>query len=255
MATATPFELDPDLLAGKVALITGASRGLGAGIAARFAEHGVQLGLCARREPEVPAGSEAIVQSVDVTDAAHLDRFADIVAETFGEIDLWINNAGVLDPIGPMRELEPDHLDRAIAVNLGGVVHGTQCFVERAAEADPARRTLINISSGAASSVYEGWSIYGATKAAVDHLTRIVDVEEPDVACFSVSPGVVDTEMQRLIREQDAESFPAVDRFVAIHEQGAWNSPAWIADHLLALHTGALVPPEVTYRVPDEPRA
>jgi NAD(P)-dependent dehydrogenase (short-subunit alcohol dehydrogenase family) len=254
MSAPTPFELDPSLLEGKVAFITGASRGLGAGLAARFAEHGVQLGLCARREPDRPAGSEAMTASVDVTDVAHLERFADAVAETLGPIDLWINNAGVLDPMGPLRELEPDHISRALAINVGGVITGTQIFIDRSADAPPARRALVNITSGAASSVYQGWSVYGATKAAVDQLTRVVAAEEPHLVCHSVAPGVVDTDMQAFIREQDAETFPAIGRFQEISDQGAWNSPAWIADHLLALLTGALTPGDTVYRVPDEPR-
>lgn len=254
MSTAVPFDLPADALRGKVAFITGASRGLGAGLAARFAEHGVQLGLCARREPERPAGSDAMTASVDVTDVAHLERFADAVAETLGPIDLWINNAGVLDPMGPLRELEPDHISRALAINVGGVITGTQIFIDRSAEAPPARRVLANISSGAASSIYQGWSVYGAAKAAVDQLTRVVAAEEPSLVCHSVAPGVVDTDMQAFIREQDEETFPAIARFQEIYEQGAWNHPAWVADHLLGLLAGTLTPADTVYRVPDQPR-
>lgn len=255
MATSVPFDLPAGDLEGKVAFITGASRGLGAGIAARLAEHGVQLGLCARHEPEQPAGSDAICGAVDVTDVAHLERFADVVAETLGPIDLWVNNAGVIDPMGPLRELEPDHIQRALAVNIGGVVTGSQIFIDRSADAPAARRALVNITSGAASSVYPGWSVYGATKAAVDHLTRTVAAEEPTLVCHAVAPGVVDTDMQTFIREQDEETFPAIGRFVDIHERGAWNSPAWVADHLLGILAGTLEPGDVVYRVPDEPRS
>ncbi|HWJ61334.1 MAG TPA: SDR family NAD(P)-dependent oxidoreductase [Acidimicrobiales bacterium] len=255
MSATLPFELDPAALEGKVAFITGASRGLGAGLAARFAEHGVQLGLCARHEPDQPAGSDAITAAVDVTNIAHLERFADVVAETLGPIDLWINNAGVLDPMGPLRELAPDRITKALAVNVGGVITGTQIFIDRSADAPEARRALINISSGAASSVYEGWSIYGAAKAAVDQLTRVVAAEEPTLVCHAVAPGVVDTDMQAFIREQDAETFPSIDRFNDIAARGAWNSPGWVADHLLGILSGALEPGDVVYRVPDEPRA
>jgi benzil reductase ((S)-benzoin forming) len=255
MAAPLPFALDTDALRGRVALVTGASRGLGAGIAARLAGYGMQLGLCARTEPPRPDGSDAITASVDVTDVAHLERFADVVAETLGPIDLWINNAGIIDPVGPLRELEPDHIQRALAVNVGGVITGSQIFIDRSADAPPARRALINISSGAASTVYEGWSIYGAAKAAVDQLTRVIAAEEPALVCHAVAPGVVDTDMQSFLREQDAETFPALPRFVDIAERGAWNSPAWVADHLAAILTGDLVPDAVTYRVPDEPPA
>ena len=235
-------------------MVTGASRGLGAGMAARFAEHGLLLGLCARTEPVPPPGTRSVTESVDVTDAAAVERFASNVADALGPIDLWVNNAGVLEPMGPQRTHEADAVDRALLVNIGGVANGTRSFTRRARTWTPSRRVLVNVSSGAATSIYEGWSIYGATKAAVDHFTEIVAAEEPDLTCHAVAPGVVDTEMQAQIRTHDESTFPAVGRFRARHEAGAWNSPAWVADHLLGLLAGTLVPGEVVYRVPDEPR-
>lgn len=71
--------------------------------------------------------------------------------------------------------------------------------------------------------------------------------------CHSVAPGVVDTDMQALIRTHDETTFPAIDRFRDLHATGSWNSPAWVADHLLAIYAGVLVPEEVVYRVPAEP--
>lgn len=254
MSAPVPFALDPQMLRGKVALVTGSSRGLGAGLARRFAEQGLQLALCARTEPEPPRGARAMTGSVDVTDAGALDNFASAVARTLGPIDLWINNAGVVDPIGPLRNLDADAVSRALDVNIGGVVNGTRCFVQRARSWPPQRRVLVNISSGAASSIYEGWSVYGAAKAAVDHLTEIVAAEEPELLCYAISPGVIDTDMQKVIRKQKLKNFPAVERFKYLHANKAWNSPEWVADHLLGILTGTLAPERVVYRVPDEPR-
>ena len=94
---------------------------------------------------------------------------------------------------------------------------------------------------------------------ALDHhvnqaLVEIVAAEEPDIGCWSVAPGVVDTDMQAFIRTHDAEAFPAIERIHELHRTGAWNAPAWIADQIVALHTGELVPDAVVYRVPAEPR-
>jgi len=255
MAATPPFEIDRHALRGKVAVITGASRGLGAGLAARFASYGVELGLCARTEPKAPSGSRCLTGSVDVADAHALDHFASAVARSFGPIDLWVNNAGVLDPMGPARDATPEAVARALAVNIGGVVSGAAVFARMARIWPDARRVLVNVSSGASTSIYEGWSVYGATKAAVDHFTEIIDVEEPGLACFSVAPGVVDTDMQAQIRTHGESTFPAIARFQELHETGAWNSPAWVADHLAGLLTGALRPERVVYRVPTEPRA
>lgn len=255
MATPTPFDLPTGSLARKVAVVTGASRGLGAGMAERFAAHGLTLGLCSRTEPAPPDGSSGtLCRSVDVADAAAVEHFADEVMTMLGPVDLWVNNAGVLEPMGPQRDHEPAEVEQALLVNVGGVAHGTAAFTRRARSGPAGRRVLVNITSGAARSAYAGWSIYGATKAAVSHLTEIVAVEEPAVVCRAVAPGVVDTDMQATIRTHDETSFPAVERFRELHRTGAWNSPAWVADHLLGLLAGTWDPGEVTARVPDEPR-
>lgn len=254
MAADVPFVLDRELLRGKVAVITGASRGLGAGIAARFASYGVDVGLCARTEPAAPQGVRALTGAFDITDAKAVDRFATAVASHLGPIDMWINNAGVLEPMGPQRLHQTADMYHSLAVNVGGVANGTQAFSTRARGWVPARRVLVNISSGAATSIYEGWSIYGAAKAAVNHFTEIIAAEEPGLLCYAVAPGLVDTDMQSEIRRQDARTFPAVDRFRQVAAEGAFNSPEWVADHLLGLLAGTLAPERVVYRVPDEPR-
>lgn len=252
MAAAPSFDLPDRPLEGKVVVVTGASRGLGAGLAARFAEQGAALGLCARNVPGAPTDARTVRGEVDVTDGRALEDFAGAVEGELGPIDLWVNNAGVLEPMGPLRDLRSDDVDRALLVNIGGVVNGTRAFVRRAGRQPAGRRALVNISSGAARSVYEGWSVYGATKAAVDHLTEIVAAEEPGIVCHAVAPGIVETDMQVAIRAADETTFPSVDRFRRLHADGAANSPAWVADHLIGLLTGALRPDAVVYRVPDE---
>ena len=115
--------------AGRVAVITGASRGLGAGLAETFARDGMLLGLCARTRPASHDGQTALTASVDVTDADAVDAFARAVVEHFGRVDLWVNNAGVLAPIGPLADADPVALRRHLDVNVLGVVHGTAAFV------------------------------------------------------------------------------------------------------------------------------
>ena len=246
----------PDSFTGRVAVITGASGGLGAGIATRCADLGFSLGLCARRVPNSPDAAQAsLCRSVDVTDARAVEGFADEVERTLGPVDLWINNAGLLGPVAPARDADPDAVRDALLVNVAGVIYGSASFARRAHHDWPtARRVLINISSGAATSTYEGWSTYGSTKAAVDHFSRVLAVEEPDLVVHSVAPGVVDTPMQAQIRATPAHDFPALDRFMELDRTSSWNSPAWIADHLAAILAGTLQPDSVTYRVPNETR-
>jgi NAD(P)-dependent dehydrogenase (short-subunit alcohol dehydrogenase family) len=243
-------------LAGRVAVITGASRGLGAGLAARFAAAGLRLGLAARHEPASPsgAGPDAVLTvGLDVTDAVAVERFCDQVAGRFGAIGLWVNNAGVLDPIGPLRDVDPAAVRHNLEVNVLGVAHGSAVYA-RHVRSRPGGGALVNVTSGAATTPYAGWAAYCAAKAAVDQLTRVVAVEEADAGlrALAVSPGLVDTAMQAAIRATPVERFPAVERFRARARDGAFNSPAWVADHVLRLAFGPDTAPDVVVRVPDE---
>ncbi|HEX6418319.1 MAG TPA: SDR family NAD(P)-dependent oxidoreductase [Acidimicrobiales bacterium] len=244
-------------LAGSVAVVTGASRGLGAGLARRFAEAGLGLGLCARHEPDAGewSGPRVVTAAVDVTDAAAVERFCAAVVERLGRIDLWVNNAGLLRPIGPLRDADPGEVRANIEVNVLGVLHGSAAFA-RHVRARPGGGVLVNITSGAASKAYEGWAAYCASKAAVDHATRVVAAEErgAGLRAYAVAPGVVDTDMQVAIRSQTPDRFPEVERFRSLARTGAWNSPGWVAEHILGLLGDDGDAGDVVQRVPDEPR-
>jgi benzil reductase ((S)-benzoin forming) len=112
---------------GRVAVVTGASRGLGAGLADHFASSGMHLGLCARHKPQLvvrtrPTAQEGhvvsselpLLSAVDVTDRAALEHFADAVVAQFGRIDLWVNNAGLLGPVGPLVDADPALVARTV---------------------------------------------------------------------------------------------------------------------------------------------
>jgi NAD(P)-dependent dehydrogenase (short-subunit alcohol dehydrogenase family) len=245
-----------------VAVVTGASRGIGAGLAARFAASGVRLGLCARTTPDVPAGADALAASVDVRDAAAVDAFAQAVVERFGRIDVWVNNAGVLDPIGPLADADPVALARHVDTNVLGVAHGSATFA-RHVRTRPGSGSLVNLSSGAATTPYRGWSAYCASKAAVEMLTEVVGLEERDAGllAYAVAPGVVDTDMQALIRATSPEAFPDVDRFLRLHREGSFATADWVAGCILerCVDPGTRWEPEsgrgsVRFRVPDDPR-
>jgi benzil reductase ((S)-benzoin forming) len=240
-----------------VAVITGASQGLGAGLARSFSAAGLTLGLCARRRPDDPrggaSGDRALRAAVDVTDHARLSDFADSVVERFGRIDLWVNNAGVLAPIGPLAEADPDEVARNIAVNVVGLANGSALFAHHV-RTRPGGGVLINISSGAATTPYIGWGPYGASKSAVDQLTRVIALEEAahGLSAYAVSPGIVDTAMQAMIRDTDAASFPEVERFRQFARDGSFNSTAWVGRQLLEIAFGPARPDRVVLRIPDE---
>src|SRR5690606_22108759 len=120
-------------------------------------------------------------------------------AAALGPIDLWINNAGVLDPIAFVRDLDPAAFQDHLAINVGGVLHGSQAYV-RHLRAVGRTGVLVIVSSGAAQKPYPAWGAYCAGKAAVDLLTGVSAAEERCVRAHAVAPGLVDTAMQEKIR-------------------------------------------------------
>jgi benzil reductase ((S)-benzoin forming) len=218
-----------------VAVVTGASRGLGAGMAEVFATDGLRLGLCARTMPPVPASApDTVVATVDVSDTAALDAFGASVVERLGRIDLWINNAGILEPVGPLATADPAALRRNVEVNVLGVFHGSAIFA-RHVRSRPGRGVLVNLVSGAATRPYEGWAAYCASKAAVVMVTEVVAEEERrnGLEAFALAPGVVDTGMQALVRSTRPEEFPEGDRFRRLHAEGRLVPPARVARFVL----------------------
>ena len=114
-----------DILTGKTIVITGASRGLGAGMAERFLERGAQLGVCARSTCSVGSHERVVAAQLDMSDSQAVAAFAQTVQEQLGDIDLWINNAGVLEPIRFVRDLSGEELEQHLRINVLGVLNGT----------------------------------------------------------------------------------------------------------------------------------
>ncbi|MBK1620556.1 hypothetical protein CKO42_19405 [Lamprobacter modestohalophilus] len=224
-------------LANKVALITGASRGLGAGLAERFIEHGLRVAVCARTQPKIEGDSAKILSvAADVTDAEAMQQLCDTAVDRFGRIDLWINNAGLLAPIGPLRDNDPAEFARHIQVNVVGVFNGSRAFIRHLRQRG-GDGVLLNISSGAARNAYAGWSAYCAGKAAVDRMSESIALEESDTGLrvHAVAPGIIDTDMQAMIRNCSPEQFPRVQKFLDLKANEGFSSPAFIADRLLDL--------------------
>lgn len=224
-------------------------------MASWFASQGAALGLCARHVPDAPH-DRTVARSVDVTDRDAVENFAVEVSAKLGPIDLWINNAAVLEPIVPVRELDWSELEEHLAINVGGVLNGTRVFLGRL-ESDGHRGGLVNISSGLAQRGRAGLAAYSMAKAAVDRLTEVVAAEETDrlTMALALAPGVVETRMQETLRKQDEFVLKDVDLFRGFHEEGAMNSPAWVASYIANWVFGDLGPDGVVVRVPRESEA
>ena len=188
-------------LTGRKAVVTGGGRGIGLAVVNALAEAGAEVTFTARTEErleEVAAelGTEDRIAGV-VCDATDRNRTAEILS---GEIDILINNAGVIGPIGHLTDVSIDDWLHNIEVNLLSAVHAIQCVLP--AMAGRGAGTIVNLSSGAARNAMEGWSAYCAGKAALAMVTRSVHLEygPRGVRIFGIAPGVVDTGMQAQIR-------------------------------------------------------
>jgi len=193
-------------LSDKTVMITGASRGIGESAARAFAQAGAKVALLARSGDSIARiaseiGDAAIAIPCDVSRFKDVQSAFDKTAKIFGEVNVLINNAGVIDPIGPLSLIDPKDFTRAIDINLMGVMHGMRIALP--AMAGTGGGTIINISSGAATNAVEGWSAYCASKAAVLMLTRMGDTENRDAGLrvMGLSPGTVATDMQREIKK------------------------------------------------------
>jgi benzil reductase ((S)-benzoin forming) len=210
-------------------MVTGHTRGLGAAIVAdlladpwcRVLGVSRHLGTPLERldaleadlsHPVLAAGRvEAVLRRVDW---ASYDRA------------VLVNNAGLLGPVKPIGSLDAAATAAAIGVDLTAAVLLTDVFL-RVTAAHHVERRIAQVSSGASRSAYAGWGVYCAAKAGLDHFTRVLLAEAPPrCRASSVAPGVIDTDMQREIRESEPADFPMHERFVGMHRDGVLLTPA-----------------------------
>lgn len=229
----------------EIAIVTGASRGLGAAIAERLLAPDRQL-VCIARSPNDPlvararaAGAPLEYQRHDLADAGATEVLAAWLAGTLrahrdARRFVLVNNAGVVEPIGPIESLRIGALGASLQVNLASLMRLTAAFLEATADLAGERR-ILNISSGAARHPIAGWAAYCAAKAGVDMFTRCIVDEQarranPARAC-ALAPGVLDTQMQSTIRAAD---FPSIDRFRQLEARGELIAPQDAAARIVA---------------------
>ncbi len=218
-------------LEGKVVLITGASRGIGAAAARAFAKAGALVGVMARDETAARALAAEIggmALSGDVSRAADVERAVAALHERFGRLDILVNNAGVIGPIGDIAATDPEAWGQAIDVNLKGVFHGMRAAL-------PVMRaqgggTILTVGSGAAHAPQEGWSAYCASKAGAYMLTRALDHEAraDGIRAISLSPGTVATDMQAAIRSSGINPVSQLDWSVHIPPEWPARALVWL---------------------------
>ncbi|MET8240224.1 SDR family oxidoreductase [Streptomyces sp. NPDC005078] len=205
-------------LTGRVAVVTGASSGIGEASAEHLAELGAAVVVLARRAARLDdlvvqiqkAGGTAVAIAVDVTDAAAVQTAADRVAAELGGADLLFNNAGVMLP-APIEELATDQWQHQIDLNITGLMNVIGAFTPQLVKAAGERGVadLINTSSIAAQNIFPNFAVYSGTKAYVTHLSRHLRVElgAKNVRVSAIEPGIVGTELQSHVTDDGANQW------------------------------------------------
>ena len=203
----TSTETSTRPLTGRVAVVTGATSGIGAATARRLAADGAAVALLGRREQrladlagELAERTEAGIQPevVDVTDRDSLARAADSIRDALGRVDLVVANAGVMLP-APFEDADTSEWDRMLDTNVHGLLATSRQFAGDliAAAAGGLPADLVHVGSVAGHLVFPNYAVYGATKAAVAHLTRNLRTElgPRGVRVRNIEPGIVMTEL------------------------------------------------------------
>jgi len=214
----------------RLAIISGGSKGLGAALCAHYAGGGWQVIEFSRSAPHpysVPADFSAPGTLTRIVDQA----LAPLAEKKWDEI-VVVNNAAALGPIGPVSRKHPDEIIGHLNTNvISGIL-----FIARVVAAfgkHACRKTLVNVSSGAAIKGYDGWSLYCGSKAGLDNFIRSLAAEQArdphPFTAINLSPGVIDTGMQASIRAADEEDFPDVGSFIGLKDSGSLRSPEEVA--------------------------
>ena len=205
----------------KTVLVTGASSGIGEGIARELAAAGATLMLGARRTDRLDAlaaelrerGATVSTRRLDVTDRADVEAFAAAGRDAFGRVDAIVNNAGIM-PLSPLAALKVEEWDRMIDVNVKGVLYGIAAVLPEMTARGSGH--VINIASIGALAVSPTAAVYCATKFAVRAVSDGLRQERRDIRVTCIHPGVVESELASTITDRDAADLMEGYRSIAL---------------------------------------
>jgi NAD(P)-dependent dehydrogenase (short-subunit alcohol dehydrogenase family) len=206
---------------GRRILLTGATRGLGRALVARFAERGHAVLGCGTSAEEIAAlraahgpgpGSGHDFRAVDVADAGAVARWAEALLAAGGPPDLVLNNAGVIHRMAPLWDLRADEFERVLAVNVAGTANVIRAFLPAMIAAG--RGVVLNVSSGWGRSTSPLVAGYCASKHAIEGLSAALAQEVPrGITVCAVNPGIVDTAMLRSAWDDEAGAYPSAEEW------------------------------------------
>ncbi len=207
----------------KVALVTGAGRGIGQAIAVAFAREGARVALAARNEAELretgsmveAAGSVPLIVPTDVTDHAQVERLVDATVAQYSRLDILVNNAGISGPIGPLETNDVAAWVDTVTVNLTGTF--LCCRAAIPVMLGQGAGKIINLSGAGATNAWSNMSAYCSSKAAVVRLTEVLalELEDKGITVNALGPGSVHTSMWDKMTEEAAQAGATL-----IHETG-----------------------------------
>lgn len=229
------------VLNGKVVAITGASRGIGAATAREFAALGAKVVLLARSRDAIAElageiGENALAVPCDVVRYWEVEAAFNAAVETFGSLDVVINNAGVIEPVARIEDSDPDAWGQVIDINLKGTFNGIRAALPHMTGGG----TIIGISSGAATHALEGWSHYCASKAAALMLTQSLHMEMAGkgIRALGLSPGTVATQMQVDIKATGMNPVASLDWSDHVPPEWPAKTLAWMCTDAADAHLG-----------------
>lgn len=218
-------------------IVTGASKGIGFELMKQLRDRGGKVIGVARTNQGDP--SDFI--KADLSETSKLDEMIwHIVEENIYQATAFtlINNAGIVEPIGLSGSVNAEQITQAVSINMTAPMVLSNAFIASLKRFE-GQKKIVNISSGAGRKSYEGWGVYCATKAGLDHFSRVISLEQENaefpVEIVSIAPGIIDTGMQETIRSSDADDFPLLDRFIDYKSQGQLSSAAQTAGQLIAV--------------------
>lgn len=219
----------------KILIITGGNKGIGSGIVLEYKQNGYTIISIARSRNESSLYNDVVQVQLNLSETNAIEN---VFSEILRSIDssnletiVLINNAGTLGLINRLERIEAPLIELAIQLNIVAPFILNSIFLRETKNWNCTKK-IVNISSGAAIKPYYGWSVYCATKAAIDMMTKAIAIEqdtiEKGVKVIAIYPGVVDTAMQEQIRNSDSQKFIDVQRFIDYKESGSLVSTATI---------------------------
>lgn len=233
------------LLQNKVALITGAGRGIGAAVAKRFVQEGAKVICLSRQEEhleklddEIHAlGGEAILLPFDLSHAEKIPQIAHAIHERFGGLDILVGNAGVFGQLCPTGDMSPSHFNHVFKVNVAANWHLIAALDPMLRAAKAGRAIFTSTGASATDDTIPFWGVYGASKAALNTMikTYAKEVERTNIKVNLVSPGRVRTDMQaQAFPGEDLSPLPGPDEVTDVYVSLAQENCAHHGEILLA---------------------